>query len=97
MVPGVDVPEDRCILFVGDPKTKTGALLFVKLQQPSVKRIAVFDLDCEKGTFNFLTSDRDSQGNILLSWGLQKQGRLLAIDHACVREDNLVVGKSMKK
>lgn len=48
--------------------------------------------------FSFISSERDANGNILLTWGaLEDNGTLDWSLHACILEDNLIEDNSFRR
>lgn len=98
VIPGLDLPEDRAMVFVADPKTSTGAIVYLRLFGP-LKRIATFDLEVPpEENITFITSERDANHNVLLTWGsLSDEGSLKWAHHACILEDNLVQDQTFRR
>lgn len=103
-VPGLDLIEDRAMVFIADPQTKVGAIVYLRLFGP-IKRVASFDLESPDESdlpdalpMNWINCDRDTQGNIVLTWGhLLETGNIQWSSHASLIEKNLVENGTLKR
>ena len=90
-MPGIDVDDSTTFLFLANSKLRTGAIVCLKWKDTiACRRVAVFDLECEdERGLNWISSERDTQGNLILSWAFLEQGKSSFMSHACLKESEL--------